>query len=240
MARTCLRKTKIGVGHCCYINKAYAYFGMGRNEIMHIQYEKYSDILSEKEGFGTKIVEEIIDNIVEQVTLYCQERERYYKDIYGIEIEINYDVLRANQAIIDTLEDLKRLKEFHPVQYPNRLKCAAYLAYWWLQRQPLTFSVPEDKYKEFFDKATQEDVARVIHANAFWLVVYVFSELFTAKELPCAKENPQFQKQWNLELDYIFYYFCYRADSPKSIEAFLATTILHPVWEVKEGVLFEK
>lgn len=207
---------------------------------MHIQYENYKDLLSEKEGFGLKIIEEIVDNIVAQVILYCQAQEKYYKDTYGIELEINYDVLRANQAIIDTLEDLKRLKEFHPVQYPNRLKCAAYLAYWWLQRQPLTFSVPEEREEEFFKKVKPVDVARVIHANAFWLVVYVFGELFTAKKLPCADENPQFQKQWNLELDYIFYYFCYRADSPKSIEAFLATAILHPVWEVKEGVLFAK
>lgn len=41
---------------------------------MHIQYEKYSDILSDEKGFGRKIVEEIIDNITEQVTLYCKER----------------------------------------------------------------------------------------------------------------------------------------------------------------------
>ena len=133
-----------------------------------------------------------------------------------------------------------RLKEFHPVQYPNRLKCAAYLAYWWLQRQPLTFSVPENKHREFFDKVKKEDVARLIHANAFWLVAYVFGELFSADELPCAGENAQFAKQWDIGFDYIFYYFCYRARSPKSIEAFLATTLLHPTWEVKEGVYFEE
>lgn len=98
---------------------------------MHIQYEKYSDILSDKVGFGKKTVDEIIVHISEQVTFYCQERAKYYKEKYGTELEINYDILRAIQALIDTLEDLKRLKEFHPVQYPNRLKCAAYLAYWW-------------------------------------------------------------------------------------------------------------
>lgn len=207
---------------------------------MHIQFEKYSDLLSEEEGFGLKIINEIIDNITEQITFYCRERYQHYKDKYGIEIEMHYDVLRANQAIIDTLEDLKRLKEFHPVQYPNRLKCAAYLAYWWLQRQPLTFSVDEDKQEEFFNKAAKVDVARVIHTNAFWLVAYVLGELFTETELPCAKENPQFQKQWNIEFDYIFYYFCYRASSPKAIEAFLSTALLHPTWEVKDGVYFEE
>lgn len=81
---------------------------------MHIQYEKYSDLLSEKEGFGLRIINEIIDSITEQITFYCQERYQYYKEKYNIEIDMQYDVFRANQAIIDALEDLKRLKEFHP------------------------------------------------------------------------------------------------------------------------------
>ena len=207
---------------------------------MHIQYEKYSDILSDKVGFGKKNVEEIIVHISEQVIFYCQERTKYYKEKYGIDLEINYDILRANQALIDTLEDLRRLKEFHPVQYPNRLKCAAYLTYWWLQRQPLTFSVSDDTCEEFLEKVSKEDIARVIHPNAFWLGAYVFGELFTSTELPCMKENPEYERQWDVEFDYIFYYFCYRADSPKSIEAFLSTTLLHPIWEVKEGVYFEE
>lgn len=207
---------------------------------MHIQYEHYGDILSEEEGFGEKIIEEIIDNISEQVTLYCQEQQKYYKSKYNIDLDINYDILRSNQAIIDTLEDLKRLKDFHPVEYPNRLKCAAYLAYWWLQRQPLTFSVSEDEQNDFFERASREDIARIIHANAFWLVAYVFGELFSSNELSCAKDNSKFEEQWNVEFDYIFYFFCYRANSPKSIEAFLSTTLLHPKWEVKEGVYFER
>lgn len=205
---------------------------------MHLQYESYEDILSEDRGFGRKIVEEIVDNIVEQVTAYCKDRKSYYTEKYGVELVIHYDVLRANQAIIDTLEDLMRLKEFHPVQYPNRLKCAAYLSYWWLQRQPLTFSVPDSQQDAFLSKASKEDIAKLIHVNAFWLVAYAFGELFSADELPCAED--EFQKQWNMAFDYIFYFFCYRASSPKAIEAFLATTVLHPIWKVKEGVYIEE
>ena len=207
---------------------------------MHLQYESYTDILSEEKGFGRKIVEEIIDNITAQITEYCQQQIGYYREKYNLELSISYDELRANQAIIDTLEDLMRLKEFHPVQYPNRLKCAAYLAYWWLQRQPLTFSVSEDQQAYFLTNATKEDIARLIHTNAFWLVAYVFGELFSTTELPCAAANPSFEKQWNVAYDYIFYYFCYRATSPKGIEAFLAMTLLHPTWVVKEGVYFEE
>lgn len=207
---------------------------------MHIIYEKYDDLLSDNKGFGKKIIYEIIDNITEQVAEYCKNQGQYYKSTYGIDIEMHYDDLRASQAIIDTLEDLKRLKEFHPVQYPNRIKCAAYLAYWWLHRLPLSFTIPQENRAEFYNNAKKEDLVRIIHTNAFWLVAYVFSELFSAKELPCNTTNPEHQKQWDVELDYIFYYFCYRAEAPKSIEAFLSTTILHPIWEVKEGVYFEE
>lgn len=206
---------------------------------MHIQYESYKDLWDEKIGFGRTIVDEIIDNVVEQVILYCHQRAEYYSSKYQIQLDINYDVLRANQAIIDALEDLKRLKEFHPVQYPNRLKCAAYLAYWWLQRQPLTFSVPDDRQEEFFNKVSKEDIARVVHANAFWLVAYVLGELFTSTKTPCYQNHPEFEKQWDIEIDYLFYFFCYRVTSAKSIEAFLSTALLHPTWVVKEGVYFE-
>lgn len=205
---------------------------------MHVKYESYDNILNEQSGFGEKIINELIDNVTEQVTQYCLDRQSYYSKKYKIDIEINYDLLRANQAIIDALEDLVRLKEFHPVQYPNRLKCAAYLAYWWLQRQPLMFSVPVDKQEEFLKTAEKEDISRLIHTNAFWLVAYVLGELFTSTERECAS-NEEFQKQWDIELDYLFYFFCYRASSPKSIEAFLSAAVLHPLWIVKEGVYFE-
>lgn len=207
---------------------------------MNLKYEHYEDILNEETGFGKKIIGEIVDNIAKQAIEYCQNQAKYYKTKYNIDIFIDYDILRASQAIIDTLEDLKRLKEFHHITYPNRLKCAAYMAYWWIQRKPITFSIPEDKHEIFFKTFSREDISRFIHANEFWLVAFVFSEIFTCEELNCAKNNEKYQKQWDLELDYIFYFFCYRANSAKSIEAFLATTILHPMWELKEGVYFEE
>lgn len=207
---------------------------------MHIQYDAYKELLSEEKGFGKKIVNEIVENIAEQATMYCIEQAKYYKNQYNIDVIIDYDILRANQAIIDTLEDLMRLKEFHPVEYPNRLKCAAYMAYWWIQRKPITFAIPETGQENFFKKASKEDIARVIHANEFWLVAFVFGEIFSTEQLECSRNNEEFQKQWNVEFDYIFYYFCYRANSAKGIEAFLSTTILHPTWKVKDGVYFEE
>lgn len=73
---------------------------------MHIIYEKYAEILGTENGFGEDVIEDIILNITEQVTQYCHERIQYYKAKYDIDIKVNFDVLRATQAIIDTLEDL--------------------------------------------------------------------------------------------------------------------------------------
>lgn len=60
---------------CFASNKTNAYFYIFYcgGHTMHIQYESYKDILDEKIGFGKKIVEEIIDNVVEQVTTYCHQ-----------------------------------------------------------------------------------------------------------------------------------------------------------------------
>lgn len=207
---------------------------------MFIQYDTYKELFSEEKGFGKEIIDDIIDNLTKQAIMYCKTRAKYYKETYDIDIDIDYNILQATQAIVDTLEDLKRLKEFHPVKFPNRLKCAAYLAYWWIQRKPITFSVPDEEQESFLKNVSKEDIAKFIHTNEFWLVAYVFGEIFSSDILKCAKENPEFDKQWNIEFDYIFYYFCYRADSAKSIEAFLSTSVMHPIWEVKEGVHFEK
>ena len=126
-------------------------------------------------------------------------------------MEINYDILRAIQALIDTLEEL--------------IKCL---------KKDQNF-----KTVEGISSCAISKQIKVCGVSCV-LVAYVFGELFTSTELPCMKENPEYEKQWDIEFDYIFYYFCYRASSPKSIEAFLSTTLLHPIWEVKEGVYFEE
>ena len=205
---------------------------------MQLEYRDYNELFDEEKGFGKKVVEEIVDHVGNQVELYIKKRKSFYQAKYGVNLQVNCDELRVTQAIVDTLYDLMRLKEFHPVTHPNQLKCAAYLSYWWLQRQPVTFSVPEEQKKAFYDKVSREDMARLIHVNAHWLIVYVLGEVFTSKELPCATQI--YQRQWDNAFDYIFYFFCYRASSPKAIEAFLATSALHPIWAVRKGVYIEE
>lgn len=205
---------------------------------MHIKYTDYSNLFGEK-GFGGEIIDDIIQNITELVCEFCQRQIDYYFETYGLHITINYDALKAGQAIVDTLEDLTRLKEFHALEYPNKLKCAAYLSYWWLQRQPISLMLPEGEEEKLLSEASDEDICRFIHANAFWTLTYSLGLIFTDKERECAK-NEEFQRQWEVEFDYMFYVFCYRAISPKSIEGMLSTAVVHPIWEVAEGVYFEE
>lgn len=208
---------------------------------MRIVYDDYKTVLDEKTGFGKNIVESIVDNITKQAVNYCQKRQKYYKEKYNIDIIINFDDLRTLQAVFDALTDLMRLKDFHPITWPNRIKCAAYLSYWWLQRQPIMFSLPDDcDYKTIFSgEKGREDLSLLINANAHWLISYMMCEIFEREDTPCA-ENENYQKQWEIELDYLFYFLCYRANSPKSIEALLTTAVLHPIWKVKKGVYFEQ
>lgn len=206
---------------------------------MHIQFEKYNDILDDTTGFGHNIINDIVRNIMSNAMAYCKQQKRYYKDKYDLDIKTDIDIFRVIQTIIDTFEDLKRLKEFHPIQYPNRLKCASYLAYWWKQREPITFSICSDQMDVFLKKVKQKDIARFINCNELWLVAFVLGEIFTTDEKLCIKNDDEASQNWKTELDYIFYYFCYRLNSPKDIEAFLSTSILHPMWKVKDGVYFD-
>ena len=203
---------------------------------MHMLFKDYKDLLDESKGFGEKIIDEIVDNISAQITAFSKNQINYFKSKYDINIFVEIDEFRSNQAIIDALEDLMRLKDFHAVEYPNRLKCAAYLAYWWLQRQPILIKFEDATRKEeYLNKIKKVDLAHIIHANAYWLVAYVLGEIFLEKKLPCFSE--QFKKDWKKETDFLFYYFCYRTFSPKDIEAFLSTAVLHPIWEIKDGVM---
>lgn len=202
---------------------------------MKVHYESCKDIFDEEKGFGENCVKEMLEALAAQILAYSNSRRDYYKNAYGIDLIIHFDELRAVQAVVDALEDLLRIKQFHTVIYPNKLKYAAYLSYWWLQRQPLMFSINEKDKEKFFKVATKEDVARIVNVNAHWLVAFVMSMIFSEKQTVCA-QNKAFVEAWVQECNYIYYYFCYRAISPKSIEAFLSTAIMHPIWEVREGI----
>lgn len=57
-----------------------------------------------------------------------QLKKQYY--ISDFKSRISLDVDRVIQAVLEALDDLKRLKDFHPVKNPNRIKYASYLSYW--------------------------------------------------------------------------------------------------------------
>lgn len=66
-----------------------------------------------------------------------------------------------------------------------------------------------------------------------FFATYVLNELFDRDNLECkcnADKIHAFDLEWMQVQSYLLYFFTYRANSPKTIEAFLRGSILHPVW----------
>lgn len=53
------------------------------------------------------------------------------------EIEISLSGNRLKQAVVDALDDLVRLKIYHGISAPNRLKEMSNCAYWFLKHKPM-------------------------------------------------------------------------------------------------------
>lgn len=201
---------------------------------MRLKIVTYEDLLKGSNKYSTEEIKQIYSNMLDSVILFIDAFSEQVKEHFGIEnfkSKVYFDDHKAIQAVLEALDDLKRLKDFHPVKNPNKIKYASYLSYWWLQRKPISID-------EIATELPEDLAVRLYNFNEFFLVTYVLNELFNKDSLTCncGDKLKQYDKQWAQIQEYLFYFFCYRAITPKSIEAFLIGSILHPIWDTNEGV----
>jgi hypothetical protein len=82
----------------------------------------------------------------------------YDDNIRGINVsDIIYppNEVIIDEVVLNTITDIKRIKDFHPVEKPTFYKYAAYIGFWWLRGKPLLCKAHDYKYVE--DKFTKED-----------------------------------------------------------------------------------
>lgn len=201
---------------------------------MKLEFVTYENLLSGDHCYTMDMIKEIFSEFIDALTSFANDFSDSLLQDFGVKDfknRILLDEERALQAILEALDDLKRLKDFHPVKNPNRIKYASYLAYWWLQRKPLYVNV---------DKINLDDdlIQRLINFNEFFLVTYVLNELFNCDELECScmQQIKNYDDEWVQVQNYLFYFFCYRTNSPKTVEAFLRGSILHPLWKRNKDV----
>lgn len=196
---------------------------------MRLEFVTYENLLDGENSYSMDIIKNIFSEFIEALTLFSNDFSDQLGREYGIfdfKNRISLDVDRAIQAVLEALDDLKRLKDFHPVKNPNRIKYASYLAYWWLQRKPVCIDVSNLNLAD-------DLIQYLVNYNEFFLVSYVLNELFDRDNLECKcniDKISAFDFEWMQVQSYLLYFFTYRANSPKTIEAFLRGSILHPVW----------
>jgi hypothetical protein len=61
---------------------------------------------------------------------------------------VNDTILR--QVVIDYFADVSRLKEFHNIEFTNKIKITSYESYWVLHRKPLQYVSEPEEHKKLF------------------------------------------------------------------------------------------
>jgi len=193
---------------------------------MDIKFTPLLSIIDNDRGF----TEEYVLELQERLLVIAEDfLTAFGSKMESMDIEfscmLSEDLL--NQVVIDAVEDLKRVVDFHPIERPNLIKEISYLAFWWTKRKPIF--VPFDISSLDIDDETK---SQLLNINEYFLIPYISSGLFDVEKVICGHHSiAKYEEDWKYARNFLFYYLVYRVDSPKSIEAFLAGVTLHPIWE---------
>ena len=159
-----------------------------------------------------------------EINKYCRNNM-----IPDVKINLNYQVMR--QALIDAFDDLMRLKEYHPTEFPNPIKTMAYYVYWIVKRKPITVindSILEEK------RLSDTKKSKILFCNEHYCVQLLVDALFPYLKIDCANNDIHnyANEQLNKFKRYMLYFLTYRLESPKSLEAIMLSATINPIWEV--------
>lgn len=200
---------------------------------MKLEHVSYDTLLNGENKYSIDQIISVYSDLLDSLSIFLKNFAKQIEEVYpklNFVEHVYLDENRAIQAVLEALDDLKRLKDFHPVDNPNKIKYAAYLSYWFIQRKPLLIHNVVD---------ISDDIKiRLDNINEYFLATYVLSQVFDRESNPhcCSNEIDKYRQEWDKISNYLFYFLCYRAISPKSIEAFLIGSVLHPIWNINDGV----
>lgn len=197
---------------------------------MYLVFKHINDWFAQNEGLEKKF-QSTYGFILLSARDYANQIARMVKEKIGIDVQIEISELLLKQAIIDALDDLLRLKNYHPTDEPNPIKEMSYIVYWLIKRDPIRL-VSEDVIT---DKGLS-DIAqkRLLFINEEFGVKLLMNAAFAGRQEKeeCSHVYEQANKQLKYFKRFLLYYLVYRIDSPKSLEAILLGCTIHPVWKV--------
>lgn len=205
---------------------------------MFLEYKDIFSIIDEEQGFTEEYVFNLKKSLLSAYSITSSKFSQHMRE-RGIEFDALVSEGLIDQVIVDTVQDLKRLKAFHPIEKVNSIKEACYLAYWCIKKKPLFVTtevadIPKGRNAEEAKHLNKSKV-RMLFFNEFVMASHIIASIFNAEKQTCKSVQnggvAKHKQAWEHARRYLFYYLVYRLDSPKSLEAFAIGCILHPIWE---------
>lgn len=155
-------------------------------------YTDYDEMLG---AFG----EEVISGRIEQI---YEEMEEFLRR-YELQEVAYIHRMSLYHAVMDYFSDIKRLKDYQPIERVNDIKIKAYETFWLLKRKPLQL------------KGQSED-DKLMYINEKFLLSRLAS--FMLRENPTEPLVGNKGKAFKNYLDTLYYYLKFRRCDPQSIE----------------------
>ena len=195
---------------------------------MVVQYREIADIIDEK------YTKEVVSNYIKELTLTIEKvKKTLWKDNQSIRLENNK--LIFTQVLIDALEDLKRIHDFHPIENTNAVKEAAYFSFWLIKRKPIYFYGDLDTIGGECKIELDKRKINYLFVNEFCAAVYIMPKIFRLSEVVDGLDEVydvnKLSDDWKKYFDNLMYFLAYRAESPKAIEEALTSLIMVPKWK---------
>ena len=102
--------------------------------MMFLEYKDISSIIEPEKGF----TEEYVSGLRKKLLSAFMVNSKIFRtdmEKNGVAFDADISESRIDQVIVDAVQDLKRLKDFHPLDMPNTIKEACYLAYWCIKQK---------------------------------------------------------------------------------------------------------
>lgn len=198
---------------------------------MVVKYKTIKDVIDKKKGY----TEELLISYNKELLLAIDQAEvEINKENPHIKVKYNVDEL--SQVIVDAVEDLKRIHDFHPIKNANAIKEAAYFAYWFIKRKPIYFTGKVSRVKGSGEDRIDKNKISIIFINEFAAAIYILPKIFQLSKIDILFQNHEKELEknandWKKYFDNLIYHLAYRVESPKSLEAILTSLVLHPHWE---------
>lgn len=147
--------------------------------------------------FSAEKVQERIEELLEKVQCFLNSGAVEKSSLY-----VSDDLV--THVVMDYFTDIKRLKNFHPIERTNEYKILAYELFWWLRRKPIQVV-----------SSCKEDSIFVNEKFAVSMVIDFFAEEVqqVSSEIGVKSVNSFY--------DTLYYYFKYRHYTAQDIEMVL-------------------